>query len=111
MILTKRWCAVAADSYKNSSEKHTMDLNQLFANQNDNEDIYPLTVREIAEEQIKEFSTSAKCTNSPILPNPSLQESFESSLKSLRSCFFNFFDFFLSSFTSSLIFLRVTAMV
>ena len=26
MILTKRWCAVAADSHKKSSKKHTMDL-------------------------------------------------------------------------------------
>ena len=31
-----------------------MDLNQVFANPNDEEDIYPLTVREIAEEQIKD---------------------------------------------------------
>ena len=54
MILTKHWCAVAADSHKNSSKKHTMDLNQVFANLSDKEDIYPLTVREIAEEQIKD---------------------------------------------------------
>ena len=25
MILTKHWCAVAADSHKNSSEEHTMN--------------------------------------------------------------------------------------
>ena len=31
-----------------------MDLNQVFANRSDKEDIYPLTVREIAEEQIKD---------------------------------------------------------
>ena len=31
-----------------------MDLNQVFANCSDKEDIYPLTVREIAEEQIKD---------------------------------------------------------
>ena len=54
MILKKRWCAVAADSHKNSSKEHTMDLNQILANRSDKEDIYPLTVREIAEEQIKD---------------------------------------------------------
>ena len=54
MILTKRWCAVAADSHKNSSKEHIMDINQVFPNYNDEEDIYPLTVREIAEEQIKD---------------------------------------------------------
>ena len=54
MILTKRWFAVAADSHKNSNEGHTMDLNQVFANCNDEEYIYPLTFREIAEEQIKD---------------------------------------------------------
>ena len=54
MILTKRWCAVAADSHKNSSKENNMDLNQVFANRSDKEDIYPLTVREIAEEQIKD---------------------------------------------------------
>ena len=45
MILTKGWCAVIADSHKNSSEEHTMDLNQVFANCSDKEHIYPLTVR------------------------------------------------------------------
>ena len=54
MILTKRWCAVAADSHKNSRKEHIMDLNQVFPNCSDREDIYPLTVREIAEEQTKD---------------------------------------------------------
>ena len=31
-----------------------MELNQVFANHSDEEDIYPLTVREIAEKQIKD---------------------------------------------------------
>ena len=31
-----------------------MDLNQVFANRSEEEDIYPLTVREIAEEKIKD---------------------------------------------------------
>ena len=30
------------------SKEHTMDLNQVFENHSDKEDIYPLTVREIA---------------------------------------------------------------
>ena len=33
-----------------------MDLNHVFANRSDKEDIYPLTVSEIAEEQLKDKS-------------------------------------------------------
>ena len=32
-ILTKRWCAVAADSHKNSSEEHTMDIPSICKSQ------------------------------------------------------------------------------
>jgi hypothetical protein len=53
MILSKCWCAVET-SHKNSSKKYTMDINHVFANLSDKEEMYPLTVSEIAEEQIKD---------------------------------------------------------
>ena len=49
MILTKRWCAFSTH-YKGNSINSTMDLNHVFANHSDKEEIYPLTVSEIAEE-------------------------------------------------------------
>ena len=64
MILTKQWCAVAADLHKNISKKYTVDLNQVFANRSDKEDIYPLTFREIAEEQIKDKYLQQQQVNS-----------------------------------------------
>ena len=47
MILTKRWCAVS-NSHNNNSKSSTMDLIHVFANHSDKEEIYPLTVSEIA---------------------------------------------------------------
>ena len=55
MILAKRWCAVAdTHTTKSNSINSTMDLNHVFANHSDKEEIYPLTVSEIAEEQTKD---------------------------------------------------------
>ena len=55
MILAKRWCAVAGThTTKTNSINSTMDLNNVFANFSDKEEIYPLTVMEIAEEQTKD---------------------------------------------------------
>ena len=51
MILAKRWCAVAdTHTIKSSNIYSTMNLNHEFANCSDKEEIYPLTVSEIAEE-------------------------------------------------------------
>ena len=55
MVLAKCWCAVE-NSHENSDQQNTMDLNHVFANHSDEEDIYPLTVSEIAEEQLKDKS-------------------------------------------------------
>ena len=55
MILTKCWCAVAyTHTTKSNSIHSTIDLNHVFSNCSDEEEIYPLTVREIAEEQTKD---------------------------------------------------------
>ena len=53
MILAKCWCAVE-NSHENSSENFTMDINHVFANRSDEEEIFPLTVSEISEEQFKD---------------------------------------------------------
>ena len=56
MILTKCWCAFSTHTIKVNSINSTMDLNHVFANRSDEEEIYPLTVSEIAEEQTKDKS-------------------------------------------------------
>ena len=55
MVLTKCWCAVK-NSHENNDQQNTMDLNQVFSNCSDKKEIYPLTVSEIAEEQLKDKS-------------------------------------------------------
>ena len=53
MSLTKCWCAFL-NTHNESISKNVMDLNQAFTNCRSKEEIYPLTVSEIAEKQIKE---------------------------------------------------------
>ena len=54
MILAKYWCAVTDTLTTNSNSiNSTMDLNHVFANHNDKEEINPLTVSEIAETKDK----------------------------------------------------------
>ncbi len=55
MVLAKCWCAVE-NSHENSNQMFTIDLNHVFTNCSDKEEIYPLTVSEIAEEQLKDKS-------------------------------------------------------
>ena len=47
MILAKCWCATEC-SHNNSKDEQSMDLNYVFAHRNDEEEIFPLTVEEIA---------------------------------------------------------------
>jgi hypothetical protein len=56
MMLTKRWCAFSTHTIKGNSINSTMKLNHVFANHSDEEEIYPLTVSEIAEKQTKDKS-------------------------------------------------------
>ena len=53
MTLTKPWCAVS-NSHNINSKSSTMDLLHVCANHSDKEEIYPLTVSEIAEQQAKD---------------------------------------------------------
>ena len=62
MTITKCWCEQSHDD-SNSAPKNSM--NSLFANRSEKEEIYPLTVKEIAEAQrkdkaIRQLKTSEK---------------------------------------------------
>ena len=57
------------------------------------------------------FSTFVTCPNFPVLPNPTLQELLDSSLKSLRLRFFDLRDFFSMFLSSVLTFLRWSSIV
>ena len=51
IFLAKCYFAVE-NSQSQSKPEFTMDMNHVFTNRRDKEEIYPLTVSEIAEEQI-----------------------------------------------------------
>ena len=53
MTFTKCWCALQ-HAYDNSIATHEESMTHVFANYSDEEDIYPLTVKEIAEAQSKD---------------------------------------------------------
>ena len=56
MTLAKCWCTLETDTNISNSE-HNMDVNHVFANCSDEEEeVYPPTVSEIAEEQTKDKS-------------------------------------------------------
>jgi hypothetical protein len=64
MTFTKYWCAMD-HSHNNSTSNHEASMTHVFANRSDEEEIYPLTVIEIAAEQqhdkaIKQLKTSDK---------------------------------------------------
>ena len=52
MILTKKWCAIEQCAQPESEQN--MDINYVFTNCSDEEEIYPLTISEIAEEPLKD---------------------------------------------------------
>ena len=53
MILAKSWCKMKY-SHRNSKDEQNMDINYVFAHRNDEGEIYPLTVEEIATAQKKD---------------------------------------------------------
>ena len=52
MTVTKCWCTLEHDT--DSSKEHKIDLNHVFSNHSDEEEILPQTVSEIAEEQVND---------------------------------------------------------
>ena len=58
MILTKNWCAV--DQFAEPENEQNTDVNYVFANRSDEEEIFPLTIIEIAKEQLKDKALQQK---------------------------------------------------
>jgi acyl-ACP thioesterase len=55
MTFTKRWCDIDHATHTNSNTQHIESMNYyVFANRSEDEEIYPLTIKEIAEEQLKD---------------------------------------------------------
>ena len=55
MTFTKRWCKLSKSTAQSNSTKHHIEsMNYVFANRSDDEEIYPLTVKEIRAEQQKD---------------------------------------------------------
>jgi hypothetical protein len=50
MTFSKCWCKYK-QTQNNSTNKHNYSMNNVFANGSEEEEIYPLTVKEIAEAQ------------------------------------------------------------
>ena len=53
MTFTKCWCALE-HTHNNSTSNHEESMTHVFADYSDEEEIYPLTVKEIAEAQSKD---------------------------------------------------------
>ena len=53
MTLTKCWCTLENNT-ENSNNEHEMEIDHVFANHSEEEDVYPSTVCEIAEEQLND---------------------------------------------------------
>ena len=51
-ILTKNWCAI--EQFAQPDNEQNIDINYVFANRSDKEEIFPLIISEIAEEQLKD---------------------------------------------------------
>ena len=56
MTFTKCWCNIENDAHNHSTKQHLESMNYVFANRSDDNEIYPLTVKEIAQEQKKDQS-------------------------------------------------------
>ena len=54
MTFTKRWCKLKPPTHSNSTKQHIESMNYVFANRSEDEEVYPLTVKEIAAEQQKD---------------------------------------------------------
>jgi hypothetical protein len=52
MILTKKWCKI--EHFAEPESEQNMDVNYVFATNSDEEEIFPLTISEIAEEQLED---------------------------------------------------------
>ncbi len=75
MTFSKCWCEYN-QTHDNSTDKHNYSMNQVFANCSEEEEIYPLTAKEIAKAQMldKHFKATT------------LKEKYESTLIKNTQC-------------------------
>ena len=59
MTFTKHWCALKKDTQTHSTKQHLESMNLVFANRSKDEDVFPLTIKKIAEEQHSDKSLHA----------------------------------------------------
>ena len=57
MILTKNWCAI--EQFAQPDNEQNLDINYVFANRSDEEEICPLAVSEITEEQLNSLTAKS----------------------------------------------------
>ncbi len=74
MILTKKWCEIehfpepkSEQDIGNYMDINEMDLNYVFAIHSDEEEIFPLTISEIAEEQLKDKALQKQIKSSKLV--------------------------------------------
>ena len=74
MILTKQWCKInhfAELTSKQDTEKYMdindMDSNYVFSIHSDEEEIFPLTISEIAEAQLKDKALQQQIKSSKLV--------------------------------------------
>ena len=51
--MTKHWCRLELNLTNNSEDKHLEMINQVFAHHGEENEIYPLTIKEIVDAQKK----------------------------------------------------------
>ena len=61
MTFTKRWCRLDTGAHNYSATQHMESMNHVFANRSDDEEIFPITVKEIAEAQKKDKTILNLC--------------------------------------------------
>ena len=59
MTFTKCWCELDKDTQSYSTKQHLESMNNVFANRSDDEKVYPLSIKQTAEEQHKDKSLKA----------------------------------------------------
>ncbi len=74
MILTKKWCKIehfaepkSEQDTGNYTDINDMELNYVFATYSDEEEIFPLTNGEIAEEQLKDKALQQQIKSSKLV--------------------------------------------
>ena len=63
MTFTKHWCRLKSTTQSWCKTQHMDSMKHVFANRSDDEEIFPITVKQIADEQHKDKSIRALCND------------------------------------------------